>query len=325
MNAADLVLGVPSKGRLQENANAFFARAGLPVIQPGGARNYRGRLGGVDRVEVAFLSASEITREIAAGNVHMGVTGLDLVAEEIADPAAKVHVVTELGFGFADVVVAVPQAWIDVADMSDIADVAVGFRHAHGHHFRIATKYVNVTRRFFSQHGISAYRIVESLGATEGAPAAGSAEAIVDITTTGSTLAANGLKIVADGVILKSQAALVAALAADWTTEARAAARTMLDRVGAEANARRTREVLARVDDPAAVAATVGAAFGAVLPFGLPATGGPLVLHAAPGKVPALAEHLRAAGAEMVTVKALDYVFTAANPLVEALEARLDD
>lgn len=321
--SADLILGVPSKGRLQENANAFFARAGLPVLQPGGARNYRGRLGGVERVEVAFLSASEITREIAGGNVHLGVTGLDLVAEEIADPGTKVHVVTELGFGFADVVVAVPQAWIDVTDMSDIADVAVGFRHAHGHHFRVATKYVNMTRRFFSQHGISAYRIVESLGATEGAPAAGSAEAIVDITTTGSTLAANGLKIVSDGVMLKSQAALVAALAADWDTPARAAARTILDRVGAEANARKRREVLARVSDPARAAAGAAERFGAVLPFGLPAEGGPLVLHAGPKEVPTLAEYLRGEGAETVTVKALDYVFTAANPLIEALEARL--
>lgn len=321
--SADLVLGVPSKGRLQDNANAFFARAGLPVLQPGGARNYRGRLGGVERVEVAFLSASEITREIASGNVHLGVTGLDLVAEEIGDPADTVHVVTELGFGFADVVVAVPQAWIDVSDMSDIADVAVGFRHAHGHHFRVATKYVNMTRRFFSQHGISAYRIVESLGATEGAPAAGSAEAIVDITTTGSTLAANALKIVSDGVILKSQAALVAALSADWDDRARGAARTILDRVGAEANARKRREVLAKVARPETVAAEAAATFSVVLPFGLPAAGGPLVLHAAPKDVPALAEFLRAAGADTVTVKALDYVFTAANPLVEALEAKL--
>jgi ATP phosphoribosyltransferase len=323
MSAIEFVLGVPSKGRLQENANAFFSRAGLPVVQTGGSRSYRGRLGGIEGVEVAFLSASEITREIAVGNVHMGVTGLDLVAEEIADAEKRVHVVTELGFGFADVVVAVPQAWIDVTDMSDIADVAVGFRHAHGHHFRVATKYVNVTRRFFAANGISAYRIVESLGATEGAPAAGSAEAIVDITTTGSTLAANQLKIISDGVILKSQAALVAALAAEWTHGARAAARTMLDRVGAEANARRCREVVALVPKADEAAALARAQFGASLPFGLPAKGQPIVLHVAPREVPTLAEALRRMGATHVTARSLDYVFTADNPLVDALEKRL--
>jgi ATP phosphoribosyltransferase len=317
-----LVIAVPSKGRLQENANAFFERAGLPVLQPGGARNYRGRLGGIDDVEIAFLSASEITREIAAGNVHMGVTGLDLVQEQIPLWSERVHLVTELGFGAADVVVAVPMAWIDVATMADLADVAAEFRARHGHQLRIATKYLNLTRRFFTEHGITDYRNVESLGATEGAPASGAAEAIVDITTTGSTLAANDLKVLADGVILRSQAHLVASRTATWSSRARVQARAILDRVASEARARRTRELRA-VPRDAAAAAAAAADLGASLPFGLPPAGTPLVLHVAAGRVAALADLLRAHGAATVTVSRLDWVFAADAEMADGLDAAL--
>lgn len=317
-----LVIAVPSKGRLQENTNAFFERAGLPVLQPGGARNYRGRLGGIDGVEIAFLSASEITKEIAAGNVHFGVTGLDLVHENIADWPTKVHLVAELGFGFADVVVAVPQAWIDVVTMADLGDVAAEFRARHGHQLRIATKYLNTTRRFFAEHGISDYRNVESLGATEGAPAAGAAEAIVDITTTGSTLAANNLKILADGVMLKSQAHLVASRTAEWSDLARAQARAILDRVSSEARARRSRELRTLVAD-AAGAIAAAAELGATAPFGVPVPGQPLTLHVASAKVAALADLLRGRGADVVTVSKLDWVFSAANEMADALDAAL--
>ena len=316
-----LIIGIPSKGRLQENTNAFFERAGLPVLQPGGERNYRGRLGGIDGVEIAFLSASEITREIAAGNVHFGVTGLDLVHENIADWAAKVHLVTELGFGHADVVVAVPQAWIDVVSMTDLGDVAAEFRARHGHQLRIATKYLNTTRRFFAEHGITDYRNVESLGATEGAPASGAAEAIVDITTTGSTLKANALKILADGVILKSQAHLVASKTAIWSAPARARARVILDRVASEARARRTRRVDVAIEK-ADAALALAAQFGATTPFGVPAAGA-LTLHVPARQVAGLADALRAKGATVVTVSKLDWIFEPDNAMADALEKAL--
>lgn len=320
MSGADLVLGVPSKGRLQDFVNDFFRRAGLTILQPGGARNYRGKLGGVEGVEVAFLSASEIAKELAAGNIHLGVTGLDLVQETIPGWEDRVHLVTELGFGRADVVVAVPMAWIDVVAMSDLADVAADFRRRHGHHFRVATKYVNLTRRFFGAQGISAYRIVESVGATEGTPASGAAEAIVDIAETGSTLAANNLKILSDGVILESQAHLAASLGLDWSAGARAQARAILDRISAEAGARRLREMRTVVADPARVIAAA-ADLGATAPFG--SDGRPLLLHVPTGQVPAVAALLRAHGADTVTVARLDYVFTAANALADGLERRL--
>ena len=222
--AQKLIIAVPSKGRLQENAAAFFARAGLELTQGRGARDYRGSIAGLENVEIAFLSASEITSRLARGETHLGVTGEDLIREEIADVDKKVELLAPLGFGAANVVVAAPQAWIDVRAMSDLADVAGGFRARHGRGLRVATKYVNTTRRFFAKHDIGDYRIVESSGATEGAPAAGSADLIVDITTTGATLSANALKVLDDGVILRSQANLVASLSAHWHMSAQEAA-----------------------------------------------------------------------------------------------------
>ena len=243
MNASKLIVAVPSKGRLQENANAFFGRAGLDVVQGRGARDYRGVLRGVDNVEIAFLSASDITTHLAQGLVHMGVTGEDLVRETIPDAQSKVELLTPLGFGHANVVVAVPQAWIDVRNMADLADVAAAFRARREQRMRVATKYVNITRKFFGEHGVADYRIVESLGATEGAPAAGQAEMIVDITTTGATLKANALKILDDGVMLKSEANLVASLTARWDEHNRESARLILARIAAEEEARTTREI----------------------------------------------------------------------------------
>jgi ATP phosphoribosyltransferase len=206
-----ITLAIPSKGRLKEQALEVLAKAGLAVSLPGDERQYRARIDGTEGIEVAFLSASEIAGEIGQGSVDLGITGEDLLRENLADWEARAEIVARLGFGQADVVVAVPGIWLDVDTMADLDDVAADFRQRHGRRLRIATKYWRLTQQFFSQkHGIQVYRIVESLGATEGAPAAGLADVIVDITTTGSTLRANHLKVLADGVVLKSQACLVA-------------------------------------------------------------------------------------------------------------------
>jgi ATP phosphoribosyltransferase len=229
-----LILALPSKGRLMQDCEALLARAGMPVEKKDG-RGYRGRLAGegAEEVEIAFLSAGEIARELAAGNLHLGVTGADLIEDTIADWPQKIAVLAGLGFGRADVVVAVPELWIDVWTMEDLDDVAASFRARHGRRMRIATKYWNLTQRFFAAHGIALYRVVESLGATEGAPAAGSADLIVDITTTGATLAANHLKVLEDGLILKSEAKLAAARGAAWDDASRGAAAALLARLGA--------------------------------------------------------------------------------------------
>ncbi len=322
--SAPLVLAVPAKGRLQDNAEEFFARAGLALIKPRGARDYRGAISGLDGVEVAYLSAAEITQQLAQGAVHLGVTGEDLVREMIPDADKRVVLIDGLGFGHANVVVAVPQAWIDVRNMADLDDVATAFRHHHNRKPRVATKYVNLTRMFFSDHGIVDYRIVESSGATEGAPAAGTAELIVDITTTGATLAANGLKIVEDGTILRSQANLVAARGAQWGKAEREIARVILDRIAAQARARAFREVRCRF--PAcndALLENIKQRFGVQTPFGGPTSSGMLTLHCPPDQVYALTSFLRESGAQAVSVAELGYVFSRDNPLYAKLEAGL--
>ena len=203
-----LTLAIPSKGRLMEQAQALLENAGFAIERIGSDRGYRGKLIGLDDVEIAFLSASDIATALKSGEVDLGITGEDLLREAIAPDDKAAEVALRLNFGPADVVVAVPDFWLDVAQMSDLDEVAQQFYAGHGRRLRVATKYTNLTRRFFAKHGVTGYRIVESLGATEGAPAAGSAELIVDITTSGATLKANGLKILDDGVILKSSAVL---------------------------------------------------------------------------------------------------------------------
>ncbi len=209
---SNLTIALPSKGRLKESAVELFSKAGFELRLPQNARSYQGSLHGikgVDAIDVAFLSASEIARELVNGNIHAGITGEDLARETIDNADDTLDFAVKLGFGHADVVIGVPQAWVDVETMADLDDVAAEFRSRHGRRLRIATKYWNLTQGFFAGHGIDTYRIVESLGATEAAPAAGQADVIVDITSTGSTLRANQLKILPDGVILKSEANLI--------------------------------------------------------------------------------------------------------------------
>ena len=220
-----ITIALPSKGRMKDDAVARLAAAGIEVLPTVDSRSYKTRVRGRDDVEVAFLSASEIARELAQGTVDLGVTGEDLVREAASDWSAKMRIEARLGFGRADVVVAVPEVWFDVSTMADLDDVAADFRQRHGRRLRIATKYWRLTQQFFSQkHGIQVYRIVESLGATEGTPAAGSADVIVDITSTGSTLKANRLKILSDGVILESEACLVSSKKERSVTDAAALA-----------------------------------------------------------------------------------------------------
>jgi ATP phosphoribosyltransferase len=214
-----LILALPSKGRLMEQCNAALAAAGLSVARTGPARGYKAEIAGLPGVEVNLVSSAEIAQLIRTGAAHLGVTGEDLIRETIPDADERVRFVAPLGFGRADVVVAVPACWLDVRRMADLEQMAVAFRRQHGRRVRVATKYTSLTRRFFAQMGVTGYRIVESLGATEGTPAAGLAELIVDITTTGATLKANGLEVLDDGMILRSQAHLMASKAAAWTPE----------------------------------------------------------------------------------------------------------
>jgi ATP phosphoribosyltransferase len=218
-----LKLAVPSKGRLKEQTEEFFSGAGFRIEPLGGARGYFARIAGLADVEVRLLSAGEIASGVIAGDVHVGVSGEDLLREQAGDLDRVAHLLAPLGFGRADLVVAAPKSWLDVETMADVDDVAARMEATTGRKVRVATKYVRSTRRFFTEEGVGHYRIVESAGATEGAPVAGVAELVVDITTTGATLESNGLKVLRDGVILRSQAQLVASLDAEWSPTALAA------------------------------------------------------------------------------------------------------
>lgn len=238
--SGQLIIAIPSKGRLKEQVEAWLADCGLTLEVSGGARGYVADLKGLPGAQVRLLSAADISEALDSGEVHLGVTGEDLIRERGDDIDARVLLLRALGFGRADLVTAVPRSWLDVESMADLEEVAHDILARTGRRMRVATKYLAQTRAFFARHGVADYRIVESAGATEGAPATGAAEIVVDITTTGATLAANGLKVLADGVMLRSQAQLAASLRAAWDPEALAVAERLLRVVEARAAALRS-------------------------------------------------------------------------------------
>jgi ATP phosphoribosyltransferase len=225
-------LGVPSKGRLMEKTFDWFGARGVTLRLSGAEREYSGAVDGVEGVELVLLSAGEIPRELAAGRIHLGVTGSDLVRDKLADWDRQVVDWAALGFGHADLVIAVPAAWIDVDTLDDLDAAAAAFRAAHGHRLRIATKYHRLVRDFLTAQGVADYALIDSQGATEGTVKNLTAEAIADITSSGETLRANHLKILSDGLIHQSQATLFAARAADWGKAEQATLTALSARLG---------------------------------------------------------------------------------------------
>jgi ATP phosphoribosyltransferase len=216
-----LKLGIPSKGRLMEKTFDWFATRGVTLRKSGSEREYAGAVDGIDGIELVLLSAGEVPRELDAGRIQLGVTGSDLVREKLSSWDQRVVEVAKMGFGGADLVIAVPQAWIDVDSLDDLDAVAAAFRAHHGFRLRIATKYHRLVREFMREHGVADYQLVDSQGATEGTIRNETAEAVADITSTGETLRANGLKILGDGMIHASQATLFRARRRDWTQSQR--------------------------------------------------------------------------------------------------------
>ncbi|CUH67844.1 ATP phosphoribosyltransferase [Thalassovita gelatinovora] len=201
-------LGVPSKGRLMEKTFEWFGDRNVRLSRTGSDREYAGRVDGVEGMELVLLSAGEIPRELAAGRIHLGVTGTDLIREKLGQWDQKVDPLAELGFGHADLIIAVPGCWVDVDTLDDLDAAAAAFRAKHGFRLRVATKYHRLVREFLRDHGVADYQLVDSQGATEGTVKNETAEAVADITSTGDTLRANHLKILSDGLVLKSQATL---------------------------------------------------------------------------------------------------------------------
>lgn len=226
-----LKLGVPSKGRLMEKTFSWFEKRGITLSRSGSDREYAGKVEGIDGVSLILLSAGEIPRELAAGRIHLGVTGIDLVQEKLPRWEQQVEEVSQLGFGKADLIIATPACWVDVDTLDDLDAAAAAFRKTHGHRMRIATKYHRLVREFLTDAGVADYTLVDSQGATEGTVMNETAEAIADITSTGETLRANHLKILSDGLVLQSQATLWRSRVANYDTGDKAVLSELLDRL----------------------------------------------------------------------------------------------
>ncbi len=227
-----LKLGVPSKGRLMDKTFDWFGSRGIGLRKAGHDREYSGAVDGIDGVELVLLSASEIPRELAAGRIHLGVTGSDLIRETLVSWDSQVVELARLGFGGADLIIAVPKFWVDVDTLEDLDAAAAAFRATHGFRLRIATKYHRLTREFLKAEGVADYQLVDSQGATEGVVKNETAEAISDITSTGETLRANGLKILSDGVIHASQATLFRGRREGWSGAQRATLKELQRKLG---------------------------------------------------------------------------------------------
>jgi ATP phosphoribosyltransferase len=225
-------LGVPSKGRLMEKTFDWFGARGIELARTGSDREYSGKVRGIDGVELVLLSAGEIPRELAAGRIHLGVTGADLVQEKLVQWDQKVAPLAELGFGYADLIIAVPNCWVDVDTLDDLDAAAAAFRAKHGFRMRIATKYHRLVRAYLHDGGVADYQLVDSQGATEGTVKNLTAEAIADITSTGETLRANHLKILCEEPVLRSQATLFRSRVADMTDGERAVLKQLSERLG---------------------------------------------------------------------------------------------
>ncbi|MEL6644380.1 MAG: ATP phosphoribosyltransferase [Pseudomonadota bacterium] len=226
-----LTVGLPSKGRLMDKTFAWFTARGVDMALSGDGREYVAQ-SGVDGVQIVLLAAGEIPRELGAGRIHLGVTGMDVVRERLAAWETQVEELAHLGYGHADLVIAVPKFWSDVQTLHDLDAAAAAFRQTHGHRLRIATKYHRLVREFLRDAGVADYRLVDSQGATEGTVRNQTAEAIADITSTGDTLRANHLRPLGDGVILRSEATLFRSHKAVWGEAQRATLAALMERIG---------------------------------------------------------------------------------------------
>ncbi len=310
---SELIFAVPSKGRLKDQVESWLADCGLTLRVAGGVRGYNATLDGFDDIQVRLASAADIASGLIAGEFHLGVTGEDLLREAGHAMDARVLLLRALGFGRADLVVAAPKSWIDVETMADVDDVAHQYLARTGRRLRVATKYLLQTRRFFARHGVADYRLAESGGATEGAPAAGTAELVVDITSSGATLAANGLKVLSDGVILRSEAHVAASLWAGWDAARLDACRRLLSIIEARARGKAVASLAwppeqDRAARPALGEAATFGANGALIPRGdlFDAT-----------------RRLAASGVGPVTVSQPAFVFEAVSEPAEKLAKRL--
>ena len=203
-----ITIGLPSKGRLKDKAISFFDGRGLKILQSEKERNYFGTIENKPNIKIIFLHAKEIIQRLGDGTLDLGISGLDLLKESEKNLQDKINIQKKLNFGYANLVIAVPDDWIDVQTIADLEEVSFDFKSKRNSRLRVATKYPNLTNNFLISKGVTQYKLVSSLGATETYPFIGSSEIISDITSTGKTLDDNNLRILKDGLILSSTACL---------------------------------------------------------------------------------------------------------------------
>ena len=203
-----ITIGLPSKGRLKDKSISFFNNKELRILQTEKERNYFGSIENKPNIKIIFLHAKEIIQRLGDGTLDIGVSGLDLLKESDKNLQNKINVQKKLDFGNANLVIAVPDDWIDVQTIADLEEVSFDIRSKRNARLRVATKYPNLTNEFLTSKGVTQYKIITSLGATETYPFIGSSEIITDITSTGKTLADNNLRVLKDGLILNSNACL---------------------------------------------------------------------------------------------------------------------
>ena len=203
-----ITIGLPSKGRLKDKSISFFNDRKLKILQSEKERNYFGSIENKSNIKIIFLHAKEIIQRLGDGTIDIGISGLDLLKESEKNLRDKISIQKKLDFGNAKLVVAVPDDWIDVQTIADLEEISFDLKSNKNTRLRVATKYPNLTNNFLISKGVTQYKLVSSLGATETYPFIGSSEIITDITSTGKTLSDNNLRELKDGLILNSTACL---------------------------------------------------------------------------------------------------------------------
>ena len=327
-----LVIALPSKGRLQEQCVNFLSGCGFDVRRVGNGREYVSSLVGVDDVDVIYLRPEEIPNRVEQGDAHAGVTGLDLYREYGEGVPVSSVLLPTLGFGGARLVVAIPQSWVDVSTMSDLDEAAMLFHQRHGRSLRVATKFARLTRAFFSEHGIVEYSLVGSSGATEGAPAAGVADFVVDLTSTGTTLAENHLKEIAGGTVLETQACLIASCrSAMWNSRALGALEHLVEQIEARMHA--TGRLILRFSisaESAAVKKQLIEKYGCVLNSWNGGAGSTksdgqtfVVAYCPRAKLYSIVKFLKSSGAAGIIVERGEFIFEGSSAAFDAFKRAL--
>jgi ATP phosphoribosyltransferase len=329
-----LVIALPSKGRLQEQSINFLSGCGFDVRRVGNGREYVSTLVGVDDVDVIYFRPEEIPSRVEQGDAHAGITGEDLYREYGEGDPASFLLMPKLGFGGARLVVAVPQSWVDVSSVNDLDEAAMVFHQRHGRSLRVATKFTRLTRAFLADSGIVEYSLMESSGATEGAPAAGVADFVVDLTSTGTTLAENHLKEISGGTVLKTEASMIASLRDElWGARALGALEQLVEQI--EARIRATSQLVLRSSIPSKTAAKTRRQliekYGCVLSSwgeSEDSSAGErmfVVAYCDRSKLYGVVKFLKASGAAGIIVDRGEFIFEGASPAFEAFKRRLKD